>query len=327
MTTQTNTAFYWSYVGVSFACGIGAALAFFQLLVSLGFSSRLSLVGVVVFLLLPPFLLAYTLPVHTREDMLAYLLLCLGLLLLIRKQYVSFVLTSIIGASCRETLLILPLVMLFFTRDLSFFKRALLASLPVVAWVLIRILVNTNHGSYNPLDGLEWNLNNPTQVLGFAFVTFGPLWIGWIRGSDLYGSSVSADKIGLLARSALWALSLILLSTFLGGVYNEIRLLYLGFPWVITLSLHFVNVHRRQLEANAKTGRYIVYVSGMGIFSILVYYGLAANFASFVGPIYYDVPVQTWLAVFSIMLFITLAVLPLYWLVNKRRPLSSTRYD
>ena len=327
MTTQTNTAFYWSYVGVSFACGIGAALAFFQLLLALEFSSRLSLAGVVVFLLLPPFLLAYTLPVHTREDTLGYLLLCLGLLLLVRKQYVGFVLISVAGACCRETLLILPLVLLFFTRDLSFLRRALLASPPIVVWALIRVLVDTNRGSYDPLDGLEWNLNNPAQVIGFAFITFGPLWIGWIDGRNLYGSSTSADKIGLLARSAPWALSLILLSTFLGGVYNEIRLLYLGFPWVITLSLHFVNVHRRQLEANAKTGRYIVYVGGMGIFSILVYYGLATNFASFVGPIYYDVPVQTWLAVFSIMLFITLAVLPLYWLVNKRRPLSSTRYD
>ncbi len=322
VTAQTNSSFYWSYVGVSLACGIGAALAFFQLLLSAGFSSRRSLLGVGMFLLLPPFLLAYTLPVHTREDTLAYLLLCVGLLLLIRKQYAGFALISVAGAACRETLLILPFVLLFFTNDLSFLKRALLASLPVVAWVLIRALVDTDHESYDPLDGLAWNLNNPAQVIGFAFIAFGPLWIGWIKGRNVYGPSPSANGVGLLARSAPWALTLILLSTFLGGVYNEIRLLYLGFPWVLTLSLLFFSTYAAQIKTIVKTTRYIKYVGSLGIAGALVYYVLAKNFASVVGPVFYDVPVLIWLAIFSIMFFISLAVLPLYWLVGKHRPLT-----
>ena len=327
MTAQTNAAFYGSYVGVSFACGIGAALAFFQLLLSVGFSARCSLVGVGMFLLLPPFLLAYTLPVHTREDTLAYLLLCVGLLLLVRKQYAGFALISVAGAACRETLLILPFVLLFFTHDLSFLKRALLASLPVAVWVLIRVLVEANHESYDPLDGLEWNLNNPAQVVGFAFITFGPLWIGWIKGRSIPRPSALADGIELLARSAPWVLLLILLSTFLGGVYNEIRLLYLGFPWVIALSLFFFSTYAPQIKTIVRTTRYIKYVGSLGIASGLVYYVLAKNFASVVGPIYYDVPVQTWLAVFSVMFFVSLAMLPLYWLVGKHRPLTPPRYD
>lgn len=326
ITAQTNTSFYWSYVGVSFACGVGAALAFFQLLLSLGFSARRSLAGVGVFLLLPPMLLAYTLPVHTREDTLAYLLLCVGLLLLLRKRYLGFLLVSVAGASCRETLLILPFVLLFFTHDLSLVKRALLALLPVVVWVLIRVLVDTNHESYDPLDGLAWNLNNPEQVVGFAFVTFGPLWIGWIKGRPTQLQTAVAEKSGhgmrLLARSAPWVLLLILLSTLLGGIYNEIRLLYLGFPWVIALSLLFFGTYAPQINAIVRNGRYLVYVGSVATVSALVYYGLTTNFASVVGPIYYDVPVQIWLAVFAIMFFVTLAVLPWYWLVGKSRPLT-----
>ncbi len=319
MTAQTNTSFYWSYVGVSFACGIGAALVFFQLLVALGFSSRLSLLGVGSFLLLPPFSLAYTLPVHTREDMLGYLLLCGGLLLLVRKQYPGFVLISIAGACCRETLLILPFVLLFFTHDLSFFKRALLASPPIIVWVLIRVFTDTEREAYNPLAGLAWNLDNPAQVLGFAFITFGPLWIGWVKGRNVRLQFPTAAGVGLLARSAPWALTLILLSTFLGGVYNEIRLLYLAFPWVIALSLLFASTHLRQLKATVMTKRYLKYVSSMGIASALIYYVLETKFASVVGPVRYAVPVQTWLAVFAIMFFFTLSVLPVYWLAGEKR--------
>ena len=327
MTAQTNTAFYWCYVGVSFAVGMGAALAFFQLLLALEFSPRLSLVGVTVFLLLPPFLLAYTLPVHTREDTLGYLLLCGGLLLLVRKHYLGFALVSVAGAACRETLLILPFVLLFFTGDFALPKRALLASLPVVVWILIRTLTDTNREAYDPLAGLEWNLNNLAQVVGFAFITFGPLWIGWIKGRNIQLRSTAANKIDLLARSAPWAIALILLSTFLGGIYNEIRLLYLGFPWIIALSLLFFKTYQQQLETILKTRFYVGYVGGAAIASALIHYVLVTNFASVVGPIYYDVPVRTWLAVAAIMVFLTLAVLPLYWLASRKEVANSVRYD
>lgn len=325
MTAQTNTSFYWSYVGVSFAGGIGAALAFFQLLVALGFSARRSLVGVGVFLLLPPFLLAFTLPVHTREDMLGYLLLCAGLLLLVRKHYPGFVLISVAGAGCRETLLILPFVFLFFTNDLSFLKRALLAVLPVTVWVMIRVLVDTNQGTYDPLEGLKWNLANPIQALGFAFIAFGPLWLGWIKGRTVALQTVASEKdrygIRLLARSAPAVLMLILLTTFLGGIYNEIRLLYLGFPWVIALFMFFIKSRAKSLRTAMKSRRYALYLGGVGFVALLIGYAIATNYPSLVGPTRYAVPVQTWLTVCFVMFVFTLAALPLYgWASNKRFP-------
>ena len=328
MTTQTNAAFYWSYVGVSFAGGIGAALAFFQLLLALGFSSRLSLAGVVVFLLLPPFSLAYTLPVHTREDTLGYLLLCLGLLLMVRKQYAGFLLISVLGTCCRETLLILPFVFLFFINDLSFLKRALLAAWPVATWVLIRILVDTNRGVYDPLEGLWWNVDNPVQVLGFAFITFGPLWLGWIQGRSIGLRTAVGNQcnygIRLLARSAPAVLLLIMLTTFLGGIYNEIRLLYLGFPWVIALSLLFVKSRAEPLRTAATSRRYARYLGGVGTITLLIGYALATNYELLVGPTQYAVPVHTWLITFLVMLIVTLAALPLYWRVsNERVPTQS----
>jgi hypothetical protein len=221
-------------------------------------------------------------------------------------------------------------VFLFFTSALSFFKRALLAALPITTWVLIRMLVDTNRGAYDPLEGLMWNINNPVQVLGFAFITFGPLWLGWIIGRNIGLQTAVANEsnygIQLLARSAPAVLLLIVLTTFLGGIYNEIRLLYLGFPWVIALSLFFVTARAEQLRTVATSRRYAKYLGGVGVVALLIGYLLTTNYGSLVGPTQYAVPVQTWLITFLVMFIFTLAALPFYWWVSNES-LRETTYD
>ncbi len=325
-TRGENTAFYWSYVSISLIFFIGAALAFFQLLLELRFSRRLSLTGVIIFLLLPPLLLAYTLPVHTREDTLAYLILCLGLLFLLRKQYVWFFSICLIGVLCRETLLILPFIFLFFVKDFSFWKRAFLASLPIVAWLALRILVETNKAAYDPLEGFKWNLANPAQVVVFAFITFGPLWILWLGGRKLVLRKESSknmnERVQMLARSAPWALTLIIVTTFLGGIYNEIRLLYLGFPWVISLSLVFIKAYQDQLRSAINSKGYIRGITGLILLAGVGYYFIFKNQDALLAITQHDIPVLIWLTIGLVMTTITVAILLLIGVAHRQRTLS-----
>ncbi|MEM9834295.1 MAG: hypothetical protein AAF944_26940 [Bacteroidota bacterium] len=321
-----NTAFYWSYVLLSLVFLTGSALVFFQLLLDLRFSRQLSLAGVIIFLLLPPLLLAYTLPVHTREDTLAYIILCLGLLFLLRKQYVWFFGICLIGVLCRETLLILPFVFLFFSKDFPFWKRVFIASLPVVAWLSLRILVETNKVAYDPLEGLRWNLANPAQVVVFAFITFGPLWILWLGGRNLaLRDENHKDMNGrgkVLARSAPWTLALIIVTTFLGGIYNEIRLLYLGFPWVISLSLFFIKAYRDQLRSAINARGYIGGFTGVVLLAGIGGYFIFKNQDNLLAMTQHDIPVLIWLTVGLVMTTITVATLLLFWFAHRQRILS-----
>lgn len=321
-----NTAFYWCYLVISLLFLIGAALAFFQLLLELKLSRFLSLSGVTVFLLLPPLLLAYTLPVHTREDTLAYFLLCAGLIFLLRKQYLQFFMISVIGALCRETLLILPFVFLFFSKDFSFLKRGLIASFPIITWLALRVLVETNKAAYDPLEGFKWNLANPIQVLVFAFITFGPLWMLWLGGQKHIlrkKSEASCNEgIQMIAKSAPWALALILITTFLGGIYNEIRLLYLGFPWVISLSLVYVKVNQTQLRLAVNLKSYVTSVLVLILLTCIGGYFISVNKEHFLAMTQHNIPVLTWLTVGLIMTTITVAILLLFFVASRQRIIS-----
>jgi hypothetical protein len=323
ITDQSNLTFYWSYVSVSYLFLVAAALAFFWLLKNIGFSAQFSLMGVITFLLMPPLLLAYTLPVHTREDTLGYFLLCIGLTSLIRKKYGWYIVISIISVFCRETLLILPFVFLFFTNDYTFQKRVFLASLPVIAWLMIRVLVETNKFNYDPLEGFKWNIDNPLQVVAFAFITFGPLWIGGVFGYiEWMQKKLSCGKelghFWLVANSAPWAILLIIITTFLGGIYNEIRLLYLGFPWVIILSMLFTKVNYQKFQTLMRTSLYKWYVGILVVISAIGIFISVDNSHSMVLWTQNQVPVQIWLIVGLVMTFFTLATFPLFWVATKQ---------
>lgn len=321
-----NTAFFWCYLTVSLLCLIASSLAFFQLLVELNFSRSLSLLGVIIFLLLPPLLLAYTLPVHTREDTLAYFLLCLGLIFLFRKQYFWFFFTCLISVFCRETLLILPFTFLFFSRDFSFLKRVIGASFPVIIWLALRIMLETNKSAYDPLEGFKWNLANPEQVLVFTFIAFGPFWILWLRGRNLILNKKACDYdnegIKMLAKSAPWALALILITTFLGGIYNEIRLLYLGFPWVLGLSLIYIKTYQNKLRSAIYLKSYVTSVTVLVMITGVGGYFIVLKQDTYLAMTQHNIPGLIWPTVGLIMSSITVALLLLFFTVFRQRTFS-----
>jgi hypothetical protein len=173
--------------------------------------------------------------VHTHEDTLAYTLLNLGLIAMIRERYLLFCAIVLLGVTCRETLLVLPAVFLLDQRA-SWPKRLLPAALGGALFLAIRWSLGTE--SYNVLrNGLWDNLSRAPNSAAFLFLTFGCFWllapVAWWSGPGAPGNVGRA----LMFRSAPFAALLIVGTTVLVGRIEEIRLLQLLAPWIIVLAL------------------------------------------------------------------------------------------
>jgi hypothetical protein len=158
--------FYVSYKFWSAFFYILSACSFFWMLLQCGFTERVSFGGTMIFLLLPPMVMAYTLPVHTREDTLAYSLFFIGLALLIKERRWPFFITSLLGVLTRETMLLLPLLYFFFGRDEKLNRKIMITAVPVILWILVRLF--SGPAQYDMWEGLRWNMDNPEQVIGFS---------------------------------------------------------------------------------------------------------------------------------------------------------------
>src|SRR5258708_30840787 len=108
-----NRSFIMVYRGWSYVLYVTSAVTFSLLLRVMGFSRPQALAGGMIFIALPPMSFAFTFPVHTREDLLAYTLLNLALIFLLKGKDLSFMLTAIAGEFCRETVLTQPILSLF----------------------------------------------------------------------------------------------------------------------------------------------------------------------------------------------------------------------
>lgn len=311
-TPENDTAFYFTYVIWSVIFLSGAAVAFYYFLNFLGFSNSYALAGSIIFLLSPPILLAYSLPVHTREDPLAYLILCCGLIAILREKALLVLFISCIGVLCRETLLILPFVYLFFSKD-KLNKRLFIASLTLCVAVLIRILLG--YEPYNILSiGFIYNLYNVGQTIGFFYITFGLFWIMFLF--EIYRFTKSArlpdnPKLKLIYSSAPWAFLIIFTTTFLFGRLNELRLLFLLFPWVISLGLYYIKSNTSLLFEVFKNKYYVTFASVL--FAILTVFCILVlnNYQNFIPPSKYDIPFEQWIVVTFISIFLSLSTLPI----------------
>lgn len=322
---QDNEAFFIMYKSWSLVFLITSVLSFFFLIKVTGFDNRWSLLGCSCFLISPPILLAYTLPVHTREDTLAYTLLSLGLICIFQNKIFLFFLISILGIFCRETLLLLPFIFLFFSNYKSFPVRMIMAAIPVGAWVALRISMES--GAYDPWEGLKWNLHNMEQVIGFSYVTFSFMWFLFFYG--IFNKHKLVEKnanssITFLYRSGLAVFSLIMITTFLGGIFNEIRLLFLIFPWVIILSLHVLYKNKEYILPIIKTKKYVAYLLiNVTIFG-MAFVLLANNYQKFLEPSRFDIRFDIWIAVTLFYTLVTTLLIPAYLKIfSCNRPIVS----
>lgn len=283
------------------------ATLFFYYLLRPNYSKALSLAGALFFLIMPPMMLAFTVPVHTREDTLAYVILFVGLILIVRQKFLSLLIVSILGAFCRETLLLLPLLYFIFSSE-KWLKKIIILFAPIGCWLLFRFL---NQESYDYMEGLRWNISNPIQVVGFLFITFNVLWL-LLVGSLFRKRMPDRSNVFLsfFFRSFSTVFVLILISTFFAGIFNEIRLLYLLAPWVIILSLEYIENNWNKLLDRFSLRYYQIYTLLIFLLVLYLQFSMPIPLDKLVDPGKFSVPYSLWFRVSLIYVGLFIIAVP-----------------
>ncbi len=256
----------WSYI-----LFITAILTFYALLKTIGFSPQQILLGCLIFIVLPPMSFAFSVPVHTREDMLCYTILNLGLIAFLRGQTILMLAFAVTAVFCRETLLILPMVYFFYGKD-KLVTRLLVSAIPGITWVAMRFVVG--YEKYNAVgDGLGDNIENLFLTCAFLLMTFNVLWLPFFI--TLFGPRKETNpEFKLLIRTAPLAAGMILGTTLILGRVMEIRLLYLMAPWVIPIALHGFEQYRSEIRAYLRSLRFILLTVGCFVMLALGYWAV-----------------------------------------------------
>ena len=305
-----ETGFYHTYKFWSLLFYITSACSFFWLLSFCGFNAQQSFAGSIIFLLLPPMLMAYTLPVHTREDTLAYTLLFTGLILILSQRRWLFLMLCVIGVFVRETLLLLPLLYFFYGKDELVSRKILICAVPAAVWIGMRI--GPGAESYDMWEGFRWNMDNPEQVVGFAFITFNFLWLSFLLHFAFYKRNLHfiGSDLRFFYRSSLFVFVVVMVTTFIGGIFNEIRLLYLLAPWMIILFLDCYRNYRDHFRVTAGTRNYWIFAAGSLLFCTGSLYLLLRNREDLIVPGKYAVPYDQWIIFSVCYIFVFLLFVP-----------------
>jgi hypothetical protein len=315
--------FYHVYKFWSLTFYILSACAFFWLLLQCGFVPWLGFIGTFVFLVLPPMLMAFTLPVHTREDTLAYTLFFAGLGFLVRQQRWVFFATCLVSVFTRETLLLLPLLYFFYGKDEQLIRKILISGLPILLWLAMRIAIG--YDEYDVWLGLRWNLNNPDQVVGFIFITFNFLWLFFILHFLFFKRNmhfINSEK-RFFYRSSVFALAIILITTFVGGIFNEIRLLNLYSPWMILFFLDCFQNYRSQLETKLRMPSYWVFAGLSLVGCGMLLYVVLSNREKLIPSGKFAVPYDQWVISSICYIFILLLFVPhLLTIISLKKPVK-----
>ncbi|MGM0581501.1 MAG: hypothetical protein ACQETL_12515 [Bacteroidota bacterium] len=296
-----NHKFYWSYWVLSWLFFISTSCMFYLVLLKVLQSEFMALLGVFLHLSMAPIFFAYTLPVHTREDQMGFLFLLSAIYFLYNKNYVLYLIIACFGVLVRETLLLLPFFILLFAK-LPLIRKLILSAVPLMIWLTYRLLIGTEE--YNFWQGLDWNLSNPVQLLFFSFLTFSYLWphlfFSYKIKQDQY------DVIGLFSNKAVFlAVSIIFLTTFFFGIFNEIRLLYLIFPWVIISSLRVIEMHKEVWIHFLKNNYVLIAIILMILLVIILVPSISEISQKALGNNKYGVPYGLWAISFLIYLIPT----------------------
>jgi hypothetical protein len=299
-----NDLFFFVYRTYAVIFHIGAILLFYYFLLKIDLAD-VALAGAAIFALLPPVLLAYNVPVHTREDTIAYCLLIAGLLAIINNHAPSIFIATLLGVFCRETMLLLPFVNLFFNRKQNIWLRFTIAGAGVGTFFIIRFTLGLS--PYDYLEGFHWNLNNLEQVIGFSFITFGPLWIPFFL-SFVKTKTTTA----IITPSGATVFALIVVTTFFGGIFNEIRLLYLLAPWVIVSALSLYRDHANEIKATVGSGQYRTFLLAVLMLFIALILCSRGSVERLAGMSKYDIPFGAWITVAIAQGCLCIASLPIW---------------
>lgn len=218
-----------------------------RFLQAVGLETQGRLIGVTAWLVIPPIVFAYMLPVQTKEDFLAYGLFFLALRGMLRESWVPVVVICLIGAFVRETLLIVSLIVLLGTSAPRYVKAATIA-LPIAAHIGLRLTFG--------MDGYqvfrESNLFSATLPILSLLLVFGygwlplalymaranlvaPIWRGlsMLKPSLAPQLSTQDQRLEALRNTFPYMILLLIMSHFFMGRIQEIRISCLLSPFVL----------------------------------------------------------------------------------------------
>lgn len=313
---ENSQLFYNIYIFWSALFYIGAALSFFFLLKAFQFESVYTWIGVFLFLVSPAILSAYAYPIHTKEDMLGYMLINLCLIFIAKNKFWGIYLFSILGTFCRETLVLIPLIYFIYVDSRKGFYVLLSC---IIVFLILRFGMGDNH--YEILElGLLYNLRSMGQPIGFLFLVFSFLWIPFLY--DLFKTfklktELLPEPLSILRKSSLLAFLLVFTTTFLAGRFNEIRLMFILFPWVISIFLYYLRAYSNDIVNLVKEKRFIWYAIIGGLFFTLVGIGLYDRLNLFFDDPNIKFPHSQWMLLSCFYFYITFLCLPFYKMILK----------
>jgi hypothetical protein len=256
-------SFYAVFVAWSFVFFYGALIAFYYYLRVLDFDRRTSFIGCLLFLTAPPVLLAYKYPVYTREDVLAYFLVILGLIAIFKSRPALMSVIAAAGALTRETTLIVPLVYLWASDD-AWRKRIAYCIPPFIALIGVRLLWGFSNG--NALESSILNFLFPGETLAFLFCVFGVLWLPYLIG--LHDHWQRRDSLNyawkVLTVSGPFIVVLVIGAAMFLARAREIRSSFIIFPWAIPFALDWFQSRVEYFARLIRNNRYWIFA-----FSIL----------------------------------------------------------
>jgi hypothetical protein len=295
---DNNAMFFSTYRFYALIFHIAATLLFYLFLSEVGLN-KMSLTGSILFAILPAMSVAYIVPLHTREDTLGYCLLLVGLIAMNRNNILLVLLATILGVLCRETLLVIPFINLFFNNKQKIWLRFFISAISFGIFIYIRWFYGVSN--YDPWEGLKWNIKNLEQVVAFGYITFGVLWLPILLACKKSNKLFKSNQ--LIERSSLIILILILSTTFLGGIFNEIRLLYLLAPWIIYFALNYYIENEQTIKniitsSSFKRKALLIFMSlaMLNIYAILV-------LDRFIKLSRYNIPYGLWITIGVIQVY------------------------
>lgn len=243
-------AFYGVFVTFGALALLGAVWAFDALLQALGFTPRQAMLGGAAFLLGFPVLFAYDIPIQTREDLLGYAWIALGLLAVTKERLGALTVIAAVAPAIRETCLlgVLPYALVS-TRPWR--ERVTPFVAGAFGLLLVRIVQTPPGGSTYDYVGVSTapTLQYPGEALLYLFATFGALWLA----AGLRLADPAPPRHPLLApRVALLALAAVALTGWTMGMVREARITYVLFPFVIPLALDFALGERARAVARCR---------------------------------------------------------------------------
>lgn len=304
---DSNSTFFLIYQAYAVLFHILSILLFRYFLIKISMA-EVALAGSILFALLPPLFMAYNTPVHTREDTLAYSLLIIGLLAIIQNNTFSILAASLLGILCRETLLLLAFVNLFFNKKQSLWVRLAIALACFGLFFLIRISYGIEN--YNHLEGFNWNLQNLEQVIGFGYIAFGFLWIPFFL--SFIKSKQPSTVSSILTSSGPSVFVLVITTTFMGGIFNEIRLLYLLAPWVIVAALTYYLKNKEDIKLLFRTKGFLLFMFISLAFVLILIVFAFSNIHDLVDTSQYDIPYKPWIVIALTQAYLGMVSLPFF---------------